>query len=456
MQTTTFRCGHCNNLMAVSSQYLGQQVQCPTCKQVVVAPQAEPTPPPEPSLPTLPNLPLQPIQPPALSLDTEQESIFSTPSIDDDLFDDPAPVMAATIEYRLDPAPVQMQNDPEPEPPPISGWQPDSQPDQVTNFPTVHEVSSPLSTRTENEPDYRESERELPGPSRARAKRGNGENWLILFMIPLASYSVLATLLIFYLWNRIEAVRNSQVNTLESMPDVNGDAPGAKKNEKRVLTWKADDTLALAPLSPNRKARLVETLVCENLEIKPIRVEQKVVGVYVEGYPNPEPCLHESLVLYFALRNLSTEYAFVPMENSFDRYWTGGKVTDSRLAPLDAYPLTVFQVGATNYFGGPAKWFPWRRTGKLAQERREWIEGRTNHDITPLEPGEKMETFICTDGGEKGKSIVPTAMAHKGDLVWRVQFRQGPIDIKGRAAPVPTTTVVGISFAPSEVIRIEK
>src|SRR5579871_549624 len=38
MQTVTFRCPHCNNLMAVGIELLGQQVRCPTCQQVVIAP----------------------------------------------------------------------------------------------------------------------------------------------------------------------------------------------------------------------------------------------------------------------------------------------------------------------------------------------------------------------------------------------------------------------------------
>ncbi len=38
METLTFQCGHCNKLMAVGTAHLGQQVRCPHCQQVVVAP----------------------------------------------------------------------------------------------------------------------------------------------------------------------------------------------------------------------------------------------------------------------------------------------------------------------------------------------------------------------------------------------------------------------------------
>src|SRR5260370_40980448 len=38
METLTFQCGHCNKLMAVGTEYLGRQVRCPHCQQVVIAP----------------------------------------------------------------------------------------------------------------------------------------------------------------------------------------------------------------------------------------------------------------------------------------------------------------------------------------------------------------------------------------------------------------------------------
>ena len=37
MATVNFQCGHCAKLMAVNATFLGQQVRCPHCQQVVVA-----------------------------------------------------------------------------------------------------------------------------------------------------------------------------------------------------------------------------------------------------------------------------------------------------------------------------------------------------------------------------------------------------------------------------------
>src|SRR5262245_25025218 len=38
MQTVNFKCGHCGQVMAVGRDNLGQQVRCPHCQQIVMAP----------------------------------------------------------------------------------------------------------------------------------------------------------------------------------------------------------------------------------------------------------------------------------------------------------------------------------------------------------------------------------------------------------------------------------
>src|SRR5262249_18097778 len=86
MQTVTFTCLHCNNLMAVSTEFLGQQVRCPTCNQIVQAPAVAPTP-----------ITATPSVAPSfedLSLDSPRqethESIFGETQ-DEDLFGTPPP-----------------------------------------------------------------------------------------------------------------------------------------------------------------------------------------------------------------------------------------------------------------------------------------------------------------------------------------------------------------------------
>src|SRR5262249_17745271 len=84
MQTVTFTCLNCNNLMAVGVEFLGQQVQCPTCGQVVLAPAAAPDPAPTPTA-FAPEFKLESGKPEAV------ESIFSDEVHDEDLFGTPKP-----------------------------------------------------------------------------------------------------------------------------------------------------------------------------------------------------------------------------------------------------------------------------------------------------------------------------------------------------------------------------
>jgi hypothetical protein len=451
MANTTFRCGHCGNLMAVDDQYLGQQVACPTCKQIVVAPVAQPTP------QTVPNPEAE--QPlfeqssfPSLSLDRdEHESIFSTPS-SDDLFDDPAPVLGPPSDLQDAPDLQPIQHTPEHDPgaatleetpaPVLTA----ADMVQPTVDPTPATPTWPAQAQDTNLPETRQDT-----APRTRKPQASGSNWLIVFMIPLASYAIFATALIVYLifW-ALPAASRSVANPIEAMPDINGEYPGGKKAGGKVLTWKADDGLAMAPLPASRKVKLGETITVGNLEVTPTKVERKVVRVFVKGYEKSEPCLNESLVLHLKLKNLSKEYAFVPLEDSFDRLWTGSKVAN--VPPLDALPLTVLQVGTNNFYGGPARWLPKRMPKALEKFHREWLDGRPGiGDVEPLQPGETQDTFTCTDGQKD--NIVPTAMAYKGELFWRVHLRQGPVDVKGREAPVPSTTIIGVPFTTADVKR---
>lgn len=428
MQTTTFRCGHCGNLMAVGTQYLGHQVQCPTCKQVVLAPAPAPVPAPEP-VPLVVEVPPEPPAPtPAVSLDhhDEHESIFSEkPS--DDLFDEPPPSLTPQPAFRPEPEPLPAPTHEPPELMPALGPTPDSLPETAV----VEDV--PPRENLWPEPERREAPVEEP----ARRRKEAGTNWPLLLMVPLISYSVLATALIFYLWNRLETVRTRVVSPLEAMPDVHGDAPGVQK--KAVRTWKPDDNQALAALPPGHTAKLGETVTVANLDVTPLRVERGKLKLKVRGYP-PDERGEESLLLHLRFRNRSEEFAFAPLDNAFDRRWPGGST-----AALSYKPFTVLQVGAENFFGGTAHWHP------RNHERREWIEGRGDAPVY-LDPGKTMESFVATNGDPPGAKIVPAALAHRGTLVWRVHVRQGPIDVPNRDAPIPSTTVVAVEFSAKDIV----
>ena len=64
MQTVQFQCGHCNKLMAVGVEHLGQQVRCPHCQAGRGRPGRGPRRPPTP-YPPRPTPAMFPAMPPA-------------------------------------------------------------------------------------------------------------------------------------------------------------------------------------------------------------------------------------------------------------------------------------------------------------------------------------------------------------------------------------------------------
>ncbi|VTS04021.1 hypothetical protein [Tuwongella immobilis] len=66
METITFNCSFCGQMMAVNKAYMGRSVRCPHCKNVVQAPVVGPTPPvaPRPVAPMQPPPAVQPAPPP--------------------------------------------------------------------------------------------------------------------------------------------------------------------------------------------------------------------------------------------------------------------------------------------------------------------------------------------------------------------------------------------------------
>ena len=88
METVQLQCGSCMNMMAISAEHLGQQVQCPHCQAVVQTPPASAfgLAPPGPD-PTYSAPPPSYSAPPPISAAEQPESIFAEPEPSDDLFE---------------------------------------------------------------------------------------------------------------------------------------------------------------------------------------------------------------------------------------------------------------------------------------------------------------------------------------------------------------------------------
>src|SRR5262249_1684511 len=145
---------------------------------------------------------------------------------------------------------------------------------------------------------------------------------------------------------------------------------------------------------------LGQTLQVGDLEVRPVKVELRKVGVLDENHPRAELCPHESLVLTLRLRNSAPDYRFTPLDNYFDRKYD--YFIDPRKNRVGAQPLTLLEVGGgQRFFGGPAEWFP-RKRRRDDKTDRQWIAapGRKNVDDEGLAPGATLETVVCTDGAD--------------------------------------------------------
>jgi hypothetical protein len=502
MDLVQFECGHCQKLMAVSAEHQGQHVRCPHCQQVVVAPPPaapEPAPAPaaEPSSPAAGGA--QPLFAPAPVED--HEDIFSGPEDPEDLFGEPraprlelpptAPAPApqpevngSSARFPVEAAPPE-EPAPEPALPPAAG--PSEQPDPT--IPQEHPVSSgpedgvfpwasPETTGAAvaaadspgdagaslglamDEPGQGTAEVGTAAARRPSRERRQARSLFVpLILIPLVFYAAGATFFVGWSIFKVQELQNQyrqlqnqqqQQNPFDALPD-DGDNPGVVKGGKRIShrTIHFPDRYTTGPLPPPQRMTLGQTRRLGFLEVTPISVERKRVAVVVRGSDRPEPCRNDSLVLRLKLRNVSTDQAFAPLDNYFDRSWKPGQ---------GDLPLTHLEA-AGRCFCGPAHWHPQSDRGA---DRPEWLEGRAPTDAADLAPGAAMESYVSTDGNDEeavrlllGERKTPGAPPpFLGPFLWRVRLRRGLIEWDGK--PRSATTVIGVEFTRSDIGKEHK
>jgi hypothetical protein len=268
---------------------------------------------------------------------------------------------------------------------------------------------------------------------------------MILVFSPLVLYSIVITIFAVLLYLQQKQIEQDQRSPFEIMPD-DGDNPGVQKGQKTTSVYRYPPDLATRPLPERLRTRLGEPLQIGDLRVTPERVERAKVNVFVQGFEKAEPCRFDSLVLYLKLENTSAGRTFAPLDNYFDRTWKSGE----DLLP----PLTLLEAGGNRFYGGPARWYP--RGDK--KHKREWVEGRKAVEAERLDPGQKKEYFVCTDGGDPRAARTLFGLDKDGDragepyhgpLLWRVRLRRGLATVRGK--DFSTTAVVGVEFTDKDV-----
>jgi hypothetical protein len=417
MQTVNFPCSHCGKLMAVSTEHLGQQVRCPNCQQVVLAPPNPENPPPPSPFPDL-----------HVPSEEAPDSIFALPGQESD--------DALGGEQDL----PKVEFPPEPAPLPV---------DPPTLTYNNAELSDPSAETTDGikplppegiPPPNREGMTVEPEPADLPSfkkptppvRRGSGGSpWFtLLVVVPLISYSILATIAIVVLMQR------EPPHPLEVIPDLQGDHKGGasrKDNKSGVLKMPP----AEQDLPQKLHVHLGSTLAIGDLEVTPLSVDRRRVS-YAMRDKELAKGRYDSLALTLRLHNRSTDVTFYPLDRFFQREYDG----------KGAIPYTYLEIGKNHFFGGPIKWL------SRSDPNYEWIDQQKLDQV--LNPGETLETFVCTN---PDKDVTSVLDKYDGAILWRVQVRRGlvkwkPTDHDEREDSA--CAVVGVEFNSSDVQKLSQ
>jgi DNA-directed RNA polymerase subunit RPC12/RpoP len=457
MPTATFECGHCGRWIKVDSVYLGRPVRCPHCQGVVSARIQPAT---ETAAPAPPESEIEL----ALPLPDMPESVVtdSTPLESFSIAIDPPASLAGEIESPSAPVPADVSEQPVVEPSPdvvqpLLSAADDPLLAAAEESPVAALLSAPsLETHYAEQPpgepawpsemapraafpDEPETAATLPRRDRRPAPPRSGVS--IWFVIPLVSYSILATVLLVMLWNRPNDIHP----LIAFLPDSEGDAPGVIRKPKGVNETRKRRLIS-EPLPDQLKVKLGETMVVGALAVTPLRVTREQVWLSEGLTEKPEKSDGPSLVLRLRLENISADESFQPLDRYFDRKWREDR---SPGAP----PLTLLDAGPDlRFFGGPAEWRPKRMLDRNNSAAPEFIYlmGGDKPFLDPIDralnPGEAVEAFVCTDGNDPRA----TKLVHRrGAFLWRVHVRRGLVRVQAR--DVPAAAVVGVTFTDRQI-----
>jgi hypothetical protein len=457
MQTVNFQCGHCRNVMGVNAAYLGKQVRCPHCQQVVLAPAQAPTPAPAP---VAVSPPAGPAPGQSKAAPDPEDSIFGE-QVDEDLFGSPPKrnldlllPQTPKTNQQLEPTVFQVPGlDP-------GAFPPGANPGLVSNSSPQMAPPPPITSATETlpEPPAEAPVASVPGSPEAESAEGalprltvrrpESSTLATSMLIILIPYSILMTAIALFLYFK----QQSQVHPLEMMPDL-GNPPSKRVggNPLPVLKvgshqrWKAD-----APLAPYMITKLGQPITVGDLEVTPLGVELKRVTFKSRLGHQDELSEHEALVLQLQFKNVSQDVEFRPADIAFDYKWRDGMDAQATM------PYTFLELSNAKRYCGAFVWRPAvnRNQPAHAAGSHEYIEGQEEASKI-LQPGESSKTVIFTlgigDRPDPGQTIGSALKAHRGPLLWRVHLRRGIVNYKER--DYSTTAVIGVEFNKEDIVK---
>jgi hypothetical protein len=438
MQTVSFYCPHCKNLMGVGTDLLGQQVQCPSCRAMVIAPEtAEP---------------MVSFDGPKLE---HHESIFSEHQ-DEDLFGSAKPnieippaaeppanesrfaayppdmpqseagemTVAAespVIDVPPSDAPVlapdhwPTASEPEsPEPPPPPSWEP--QAESINWAPSESDAAEVQALRRAPMPEHRK-----------------GANLLLTILAP---YAVVMTAVAGWYFYRATYPPADQ-HPMANIPDIFAQYEPATRHRlnRGVAGMPAID----APLPAGLLVRLGETIAVGDLEVTPERVAVgplKVHTVLADDSETTTDLPGQALILRLRVRNRSSDVYFHPTDPVFDRLY------DRRQG--SAKPYTQLIAGNYHSYGGAIDVLGtnWQKV------KRKYVDGQ-EYDDKPLPPGEDRHTVVVTDPQDTEALAAVRGQSGGEPITWRVQLRRGLTTFRGQE--LSTCAVIGVQFSASDV-----
>jgi len=457
MQTVSFQCGHCHKVMGVTAAFLGKQVRCPHCQQVVLAPAqapaSAPAPPPGPSSRATPD-PTAGFSAPPPQKD-EHESIFGE-HIDEDLFgggpkahvEMPEP---AKQNLQLEPTVFQMPALPQD----LGGSSlgatvasnssaavADQRPVMQAPMqgPSLSVAPAPTEWSTPGVPAPEQDGMQAPQPitSRPAPQSAAGTNMILVYaLVFLGPYALFMTGIAIYFYSQSK----QQIHPLELLPD-DGEPKAVKgqPSARRVV----DRIQATAELPPQLKVPLGQKIRIGDLEVTPEKIEAKTIAYKTWGNLSDatKATEGESLVLHLHLKNVSKDTSFRPVDPYWERKW---EEDDPKRGTM---PYTYLSANNHNY-GGVLPWDARIRRAPNGRLIGELLEGQEENQKI-LKPGEEMRTIIAT---LPDKDLPRTLGRVKEPMVWRVQLRRGLVEHKGKE--ISTTAVVGVDFDMSKVQKVQ-